>query len=165
MTVKDRPRDQAIRGWNPREARENSTREHTVLDNLKRGGTEFARILDEFLGLVQAERDKDRSNSHMEELEDGVKALRQKWERRRFRVAVVGLMKSGKSVFLNALLGDELLPSSNVAETARVVHILHDPERDQPLLRQGNDQVAASAGEVLNWLKDANHHARNTEAH
>lgn len=136
-----------------------------MLDNLKRGGTEFARILDEFLGLVQAERDKDRSNSHMEELEDGVKALRQKWERRRFRVAVVGLMKSGKSVFLNALLADELLPSSNVAETARVVHILHDPERDQPLLRQGNDQVAASAGEVLNWLKDANHHARNTEAH
>jgi len=135
-----------------------------MLDRLKVDGDEFARVLKTFQGLVQAERENDPSNPNLEGLEADVKALGQKWERRRFRVAVVGLMKSGKSVFLNALLGDELLPSSNVAETARVVHILHTPARDQPVLLQGEDQVAAGAGQVLTWLKYANHHARSTEA-
>ncbi len=135
-----------------------------MLDRLKVDGDEFARVLKTFQGLVQAERKNDPSNPNLEGLEADVKALGQKWERRRFRVAVVGLMKSGKSVFLNALLGDELLPSSNVAETARVVHILHTPAQDQPVLLQGEDQVAAGAGQVLTWLKYANHHARSTEA-
>ncbi len=135
-----------------------------MLDRLKVDGAEFARVLETFQGLVQAERDNDPSNPNLEGLESDLKALGQRWEQRRFRVAVVGLMKSGKSVFLNALLGDELLPSSNVAETARVVHILHDSGQDQPLLLQGKAQVAAGAGQVLAWLKDANHHARYTEA-
>ncbi len=43
---------------------------------------------------------------------------------------------AGKSTLLNALLGSELLPMSNVPETARIVRIEHTPTQAEPELEE-----------------------------
>ncbi|GHT80771.1 hypothetical protein AGMMS49960_03040 [Betaproteobacteria bacterium] len=46
-----------------------------------------------------------------------------------FEVLTVGTMSAGKSTFLNALIGRELLPVANEATTARVTRVEHRPRR------------------------------------
>ena len=46
-------------------------------------------------------------------------------ENKTFTVAVVATVKAGKSTFLNALLGNEYLPTSNVPETSNILYIKH----------------------------------------
>jgi ribosome biogenesis GTPase A len=46
-----------------------------------------------------------------------------------FEVLTVGTMSAGKSTFLNALIGRELLPVANEATTAHVTRIEHRPRR------------------------------------
>ncbi len=53
-------------------------------------------------------------------------------------VVVVGTTSSGKSTFINALIGQELLPSNNGAKTAIPIQIKHDPAQFLPKLRFNN---------------------------
>jgi ribosome biogenesis GTPase A len=46
-----------------------------------------------------------------------------------FEVVVIGTMSAGKSTFLNALIGQELLPVTNEAATARMTRIVYDPKK------------------------------------
>lgn len=50
-------------------------------------------------------------------------AARQRMETNRYRVLIMGEAKKGKSTFLNALMGDELLPVDVNIATAQVFHI------------------------------------------
>lgn len=54
-------------------------------------------------------------------------------ENRLFKVAVVATMSSGKSTLINALAGQELLPSINQACTARTLALLDNDRRQAPL--------------------------------
>jgi hypothetical protein len=53
------------------------------------------------------------------------------------RVAIVAPMKAGKSTILNALLGEDLLPSRNTAMTAFPTSVVHAPDLDAPELHVG----------------------------
>ncbi len=53
-------------------------------------------------------------------------------EDRLFKVAVVATMSSGKSTLINALAGQELLPSINQACTARTLALLDNDRRQAP---------------------------------
>ncbi|MCL4516846.1 MAG: dynamin family protein [Firmicutes bacterium] len=57
-----------------------------------------------------------------------VKALLERFLEERFHLAVLGQFKRGKSTLLNALLGEELLPTSVVPLTAIPTFILWGPE-------------------------------------
>lgn len=57
---------------------------------------------------------------------------------------VVGITKAGKSAFVNALLGAELLPSSNVPATANSTRVCHTPGLP-PRLEIDGDVVAEGA--------------------
>jgi GTPase SAR1 family protein len=50
------------------------------------------------------------------------------------RLAVVAPMKAGKSTILNALMGDDLLPSRNTAMTTLPTRVVHDPAAAEPVL-------------------------------
>ncbi|KAI7841857.1 hypothetical protein COHA_004386 [Chlorella ohadii] len=52
-------------------------------------------------------------------------ALRQRADTDQLTVAVLALAKAGKSTLINALLSEQLLPSSNVPETSRIVALEH----------------------------------------
>lgn len=47
-----------------------------------------------------------------------------------FDVYVVATMSSGKSTFINAILGQDLLPAANEATTATIAHIFDDKSKD-----------------------------------
>ena len=53
-------------------------------------------------------------------------------DERVFKVAVVSTMSSGKSTIINALAGQELLPSINQACTARTLSLLDNDHRKKP---------------------------------
>ncbi|MGI2226523.1 dynamin family protein [Shewanella frigidimarina] len=64
------------------------------------------------------------SNSGSEALRDFDEALNND-----FDVYVVATMSSGKSTFINAMLGQDLLPAANEATTATIAHIFDDKSK------------------------------------
>lgn len=83
-------------------------------------------------------------------------------------VAILAAIKSGKSTLLNALLGDLVLPSNNVPETARIVRVQHAPERTTPLLSYtaggGGHVEIEGAALVRDHLRHLNAAARSAGA-
>lgn len=75
---------------------------------------------------------------------------------------------AGKSTLLNALLGDKVLPSSNVTETARIVRLQHAPARTLPLLSYpipGGGRVQVEGVPLVReHLRQLNAAARNGNA-
>ena len=48
---------------------------------------------------------------------------------------------TGKSTFFNAMLGEDCMPTGTVPETARICRIVHNPEIDQPTLKDGDQEI------------------------
>lgn len=72
-----------------------------------------------------------------------------------FEVNVVATMSSGKSTFINALLGQELLPAANEATTATIARII---DRDTMNDFRGqrfdkNGQLLGDSDELITWKK------------
>ncbi|HWY33546.1 MAG TPA: dynamin family protein [Nitrosopumilaceae archaeon] len=72
-----------------------------------------------------------------------------------FQIGVMAMIKSGKSTFLNSLLGNEFLPTSNVAETAVPVRIIHTNSNDSYLLCNGKEKIEG-AKDIKATLKERN---------
>src|ERR1700730_12614432 len=53
---------------------------------------------------------------------------RRRWETYTFKIAVIALVKSGKSTLINSWLGDEFLPVSSLPETAHIISIQQQPQ-------------------------------------
>lgn len=94
--------------------------------------------------------------------------LQQRLQEEDCTVAVLAAIKSGKSTLLNALLGDAVLPSNNVPETARIVRLQHAPARDSPRLSfslpGGGIARVESAPLVREHLRQLNAAARDASA-
>eukprot|EP00668_Euglena_longa_P040440 GGOE01053252.1.p1 GENE.GGOE01053252.1~~GGOE01053252.1.p1 ORF type:complete len:779 (-),score=298.54 GGOE01053252.1:1913-4249(-) len=76
-----------------------------------------------------------------------------------FVVAVVALCKSGKSTFMNALMGCDYLPSHNLPETARIVRVKHTVT-EEGYLTDGEGNVVHGHAAIRERLKVLNHEAR-----
>mmetsp|Transcript_9130 Transcript_9130/g.24065 ORF Transcript_9130/g.24065 Transcript_9130/m.24065 type:complete len:732 (+) Transcript_9130:125-2320(+) len=63
-----------------------------------------------------------------------------------FSVCVVGMMKTGKSTFLNNLLECPLYPEDVLPETAAVISTLHDDAAEQPSLYTARDGTLLAVG-------------------
>lgn len=75
--------------------------------------------------------------------EEKLRQLRFKLKSSTVVIAVVALMKAGKSTFLNSLMGEEFLPSAAQPATASITSIIHDP-----LMPNGRLVVEDDAGNV-----------------
>lgn len=75
--------------------------------------------------------------------------IEQKLKNQKFQVAVMALMKSGKSTLLNAWIGNEYLPSSNDAETIQVIRIEHDEMQNEGVLLSPKQEVLAKGAEKI----------------
>jgi len=60
-----------------------------------------------------------------------------------YQVLVLATMSAGKSTLINALLGHTLLPTSNLACTARAFRISHRPDTDWRVRQQTEEQTHA----------------------
>ncbi len=65
--------------------------------------------------------------NQIEDLQVALAALSEKLERNRFNLAVLGQMKRGKSSFINALLGAEILPTGILPLTSVITRVTYGP--------------------------------------
>ncbi|QGP93800.1 GTPase Der [Neomoorella glycerini] len=75
-----------------------------------------------------------------EEVRQKIQALQERLLNERFHLAVLGQFKRGKSTFINALLGDEVLPTAILPLTAVPTFLLWGPEIRARVLRQEGHQ-------------------------
>lgn len=89
-------------------------------------------------------------------------ACHRNWKEQRLQIAVLALIKSGKSTFINSWLGDEFLPISSQPETARIVRIKHQPHNILGTLRDGTT-VIHGAKAICDYLHSQNTQVREEE--
>jgi small GTP-binding protein len=116
-------------------------------------------LIAEFQGLINYEKKYNEQSSYIQELDKSLLTLSRKCQTQSFQIAVLALVKSGKSTFTNALLGNEYLPTSNVPETSRIVRILHSSDMPNGKLIDG-EQKTEGVENIKNYLKDLNEVAR-----
>lgn len=93
-------------------------------------------------------------NAKADEILDRVKYFQKQCKDQVFQIAVMAILKSGKSTFLNALLGNEYLPMSNVAETSVPVKINHT-ENEKGMLVFGKNKIEG-AHEIRKHIEATN---------
>lgn len=76
-----------------------------------------------------------------------IRALQERLLNERFHLAVLGQFKRGKSTFINALLGDELLPTAILPLTAVPTFLLWGPEARVRVIRQEGLQKEELSGQ------------------
>lgn len=93
-------------------------------------------------------RFKDDAHAINKKIDDLIKQIDDKT----FTVAVIATMKAGKSTLLNALLGNDYLPTSNTPETASLLYIKHSPNC---YLETDNGKIEGTE-DICNAIKDRN---------
>lgn len=121
-------------------------------------------LLQSARAIAAAERSSDPANSHLAQIGVGIEGVLARSLEQKFQVAVVALVKSGKSTLINALLGGEFLPSSNVPETAAIVRITHAPQDAEGTLRDAGGPVARGRVEIHGHLRQLNARLRTSGA-
>ena len=118
---------------------------------------EIDRVIERFRELIGREVSNSPENTGLERILQGLKRVEQKRSEQSFQVAVLALAKSGKSTLINALLGAEYLPSSNIPETARIVGIRHEPtEVNESVLGKAGAKIATGVTEIRGKLRELN---------
>lgn len=116
------------------------------------------RLLDDFVFSLNNREEKYK---WVEEFGGQIQTIKRKWEERRFKVAVMALMKSGKSTLLNSWIGNEYLPSGAIAETMRIIRIRHAPQKHIGVLSNGHKELARGADEIRKYIREQNSKARD----
>lgn len=110
--------------------------------------------------LIGSEGALDPSSDTVRRIAEVVGRARARSRAHTFRVAVLALSKAGKSTLINALLGGDFLPSSNVPETAVLVRVEHAPGEVVGTLRNRRRVVARGAVAIRSYLRRQNARAR-----
>jgi len=112
---------------------------------------ETEKIIDDLIEVEEKEnRDKEKteienkdeektlSHTHLLEHHEMLKNEKQKLDNLEYVVAVVGTMKAGKSMTINAIVGQEILPSREYPMTTLPTLITHKPKQEKPILKLKN---------------------------
>ena len=81
----------------------------------------------------------------------------------RLQAGMVGLIKSGKSTTLNALMKTQILPEAIQPETAAEVRIIHSTRKEHKnglLLGDEDIEIATGSGKIHHLLRQYNEMAR-----
>ncbi len=111
------------------------------LDRVARTRREIATHLSEISDqIAQAESEAEQGSGQFDlgELVQDLSSASQTLRRGVFRLLVLGDMKRGKSTFLNALIGERLLPSDVNPCTAVLTILKHGPEKRVTIHHKGN---------------------------
>lgn len=113
--------------------------------------------------LATSESDAGSNRPWLLDITQKLRSSETKWREQRFKVAVLALIKAGKSTLINAMLGREYLPVNSVAETARIVRVRHEPKFPQGRLWRTNSFVFGAEG-VREHLQELNKEFRKSRA-
>ena len=101
-------------------------------------------------------KSKIPSFSKNDELIDNIDSVIEQIDNKTFTVSVIATIKAGKSTFLNALLGNEYLPSSNVPETSNLLFIKNSEE----IFLQKNSERILGITNIKNEITKRNRNDR-----
>ncbi len=77
-------------------------------------------------------------NKEGDEIDPGLKTMRKNIKEEKFLLAIVGEVKAGKSTFINAILGEAMLPFDPLQATSEIVEI-HQSEKKEVQVTFAND--------------------------
>lgn len=121
----------------------------------------IGKFLSEWLPVLAKEKPQAETNPFLLDAERGFQIVAHKHLTKCFNVALVALCKSGKSTFLNAMMGRDFLPSHNVPETACIVRVKHSPNRkDGRLIITGKPLTYVFGSEISPTLRRLNNQAQ-----
>jgi small GTP-binding protein len=123
--------------------------------------TQVGNLLEDFAVILQRVRELDPAHITLSGLVEKHQETRRKWDDQRFQVAVLALVKSGKSTLINAWLGDEYLPAANTPETTRIVRVRHAIGKGG-VLRSADGVLARGATETNDYLRNLNKEGRES---
>lgn len=104
------------------------------------------------------EQEVKAGSKNAESILKNIRHFYQQCEDQTFQIAVMAMVKSGKSTFLNSILGNEFLPMNNVPETSVPVKIVHSKKEDGVL--SFNDSEISGARKIKNYLETINKEKR-----
>lgn len=114
--------------------------------------------IDKFLNELEI---RIPSYDWLEDSENTYAKIKTKWENRRFQVAIMALIKAGKSTLLNSWIGKEFLPSASFAETMRIIRIRHNSRRKVGVLFYKGKEVARGVDAIKDYIRKVNESDRN----
>lgn len=83
-----------------------------------------------------------------------------KLENERFHLVILGEFNHGKSTFVNALLGEDVLPTGITPTTAAINHVIYSPERRARAVPREGEPIALAPGGLSDWVTVAGSHSR-----
>ena len=75
-----------------------------------------------------------------------------KLEEEKFNLVVLGEFNHGKSTFVNALLGADVLPTGITPTTATINHVVWAPEPRAEAVMQDDSRVPIAPGQLQDWV-------------
>ncbi len=98
----------------------------------------------------------------MQSLSNDIRHQRiQKLEGEQFHLVVLGEFNHGKSTFVNALLGTELLPTGITPTTATINHLVYADQPHAKALTMDGEEIELSPSEIAEWVTVAGAHSAN----
>jgi len=104
--------------------------------------------------IERAEHVLDAVGASCTSFREKLSILKERLEEERFHLAVLGQFKRGKSTLLNALLGDEVLPTSILPLTSIPTFIEYGPEFKAKVILQSGADIDLFANESPSQLAD-----------
>jgi GTPase Era involved in 16S rRNA processing len=99
-------------------------------------------------------------NVGMKTLANDIRTTRvPKLESERFHLVVLGEFNHGKSTFVNALLGADILPTGITPTTASINHVIYAPRPTARVVLLGGESKPLDANQVKEWVTVAGGHA------
>jgi GTPase Era involved in 16S rRNA processing len=82
-----------------------------------------------------------------------------KLEAERFHLVVLGEFNHGKSTFVNALLGQDVLPTGITPTTAAINHVVYAPNPTAKVVLTSGESKFLEPGQIKDWVTVAGGHA------
>lgn len=122
------------------------------VQDLQRDVIELLGQISVLMGRATTALSSDSAGNKYGEFQQEVADAARNVEDLALRMAIVAPMKAGKSTIINAIVGQELLPSRNAAMTTLPTEIIFDAERREPILTL-SPQILTVFQETLLALK------------
>lgn len=116
----------------------------------------IGKLIDKGQSCIDEEKQQKDAQAWANDIARKLADCRKKWNEQSFQVAILALIKAGKSTLINSWLGNEFMPAATQPETARIVRVRHNPANERGTLRDGTRTQIDGAAEINDYLRKLN---------
>lgn len=123
---------------------------------------EFSSLLDQLFSISKLFTSREPKYEWISSFNSQLNEFKLKWDERRFQVAILALVKAGKSTLLNAWIGEEYLPSATLPETMQVIKIRHNQNLNEGVLYVNGEEKERGVEDIRKYLRKLNENSRTS---